>query len=476
MVEEAQGSKSPVEKVVDQVAAVFVPVVILIATATYIAWGTFGGSWSTALVAAVAVLIIACPCALGLATPTAIMVGTGMGAQRGILIRNAEVLERVRKLDVVVLDKTGTLTQGRPEVVDVAAFGAHSEDRVLALAASAESGSEHPLARAVMDSADERKLALLEVDALNSVVSGGVVASVSGHDVVVGNLAFLRQRGIVIDDAAVEPAVQRMEERGRTVIAVAEDRHLVGLLGLADELKPNAARAVAALKSLGVQVVMLTGDSAAAARTVAEAAGVDSYEGNVKPSDKMTRIQALQANGLTVAMVGDGVNDAPALAQADVGMAMSTGSDAAIASADITLLHGDVGKVAEAVLLSRGTLRTIKQNLVWAFGYNVLAIPVAALALLNPIVAGGAMALSSISVMANSLRLRGKGRPIAERAGNTYAKPTTGPAHNRMMAVAFSIAILVVVVPFATFTAIDRGWVGDGNDAGEQHEPGHESD
>ncbi len=387
MVEEAQGSKSPVERVVDQVAAVFVPVVILIAAATYLAWGIFGGDWNTALVAAVAVLIIACPCALGLATPTAIMVGTGMGAQRGILIRNAEVLERVRKLDVVVLDKTGTLTQGRPEVADVVAFGDYSEDQVIAFAASAESGSEHPLARAVVDSADERNVALFEVDAFDSVVSGGVVASVGGHDVVVGNLAFLRERGIGVEESAIAAAVQRMEERGRTVIAVGVDRQLAGLLGLADELKPNAARAVAALKSLGVQVVMLTGDSEAAARTVAEAAGVDTYEGNVKPSDKMTRVQALQANGLTVAMVGDGVNDAPALAQADVGMAMSTGSDAAIASADITLLHGDVGKVAEAVLLSRGTLRTIKQNLSWAFGYNVLAIPVAALALLNPIVA-----------------------------------------------------------------------------------------
>ena len=487
MVEAAQGSKAPVQRLVDQVAAVFVPVVIAIAAGVFLAWGLAGGDWAFALRAAVAVLVIACPCALGLATPTAIMVGTGLGAERGILIRNAEALERTRALDVIVLDKTGTLTEGRPQVLEVVPTGSSrggasapldgrqtradsiasnhgsviSEQRLLTLAAAAERLSDHPLSRAVVDAAVESGYDLPDATDFVSYTARGVAATVEGVRVVAGNRALLADEGIPLSDDALAEA-ERLESFGRTVIFVAIDGRVEGVIGIADEIKKTAPRAVQALKRLGLRVIMATGDHERAAAAVAQAVGVDEYRAGVRPEDKLALVRELQAQGLSVAMVGDGVNDAPALAQADIGIAMSTGTDAAIEAGHITLLHGDISKVAEAIALSRQTLTTIRQNLVWAFGYNVVAIPVAALGLLNPVIAGAAMAFSSVSVMTNSLRLRAKARRIAEASGNAWAPSREAAgrfwAANAGPAGALALAALVLVVPLVVFTGIDRGW------------------
>jgi Cu+-exporting ATPase len=466
MVEEAQGSKAPIQKLVDQVAAVFVPVVIVIAMATFLAWGLFtdGGSdsqWITAMRAAVAVLVIACPCALGLATPTAIMVGTGLGAERGILIKNAEVLERTRTLDVIVLDKTGTLTEGRPQVTDVIPTRLLPEGALLTLVAAAEQGSDHPLSRAIVDAAVDAGYTLPAAGDFESVTARGVMASIDGKRIVAGNRRLIDEQGIEVDAAALAE-FDRLEAAGRTVIFAAIDGRIEGVIGIADEVKKNAPRAIDALHALGLRVIMMTGDNERAAASVASAVGVLEYRASAQPEDKLALVQSLQAGGLSVAMVGDGVNDAPALAQADIGIAMSTGTDVAIEAGHITLLHGDISKVAEAIALSRSTLTTIKQNLVWAFGYNVIAIPVAALGLLNPIIAGGAMAFSSVSVMGNSLRLRSKARQIAERSGNSFVAETAGGFWSANMAPALSmgVAVVVLVVPLLVFTGIDRGWFG----------------
>lgn len=470
LVEEAQGSKAPVQRLVDQVAAVFVPVVILLAGVTFFAWGLLAGEWHQGMTAAVAVLVVACPCALGLATPTAIMVGTGLGASRGILIRNAAVLERSRKLDVVVLDKTGTLTEGRPQVSDVVPLGEMSRDELLRLAAAAESPSEHPLSRAVVDAAVEAGLEVPPATRFEALTARGVQAMVDGRLVQVGNPGMFAELGY--DMGPLEPRIGELEAAGRTVALVAVDGTVVGLVGLFDEVKPNARRAVEALRRLGLRVVMLTGDNARAAAAVAARVGITEYRAGVRPEEKLAFVRELQAQGLTVAMAGDGINDAPALAQADVGIAMSTGTDVAIETGDITLLHGDVAKIAEAIALSRETLTTIRQNLVWAFGYNVVALPVAALGLLNPVFAGAAMALSSVSVMANSLRLRTKGRALARAAGNTYTAPVEGVLEaNRGPVIAMAFAFVLLVVPLVVFTGIDRGWFGSGGDAGSHASP-----
>ncbi|HZP57170.1 MAG TPA: heavy metal translocating P-type ATPase [Dehalococcoidia bacterium] len=468
MVEEAQGSKAPIQRLVDQVAAVFVPVVIGIALVTLLSWGLFtspphpwsDSQWIFAMRAAVAVLVIACPCALGLATPTAIMVGTGIGAERGILIKNAEVLERTRALDVIVLDKTGTLTEGRPQVTDIVPAGVMPEQALLTLVAAAEQGSDHPLSRAIVDAAVESGYALPAAEAFESLTARGVAATVEGKRVLAGNARLLEEQGIALTDE-VRAEAERLEEAGRTVIFAAVDGSVAGVVGIADEVKKSARRAVDALYALGLRVIMMTGDNPRAAARVAEAAGIREYRAGARPEDKLEVVRALQAQGLAIAMAGDGINDAPALAQADVGIAMSTGTDVAIEAGDITLLHGDISKVAEAIALSRQTLTTIKQNLVWAFGYNVVAIPVAALGLLNPIIAGGAMALSSVSVMTNSLRLRAKAKRIAERSGNAFETRGGGAgflAANAGPAGAMAIAVLVLVVPLLIFTGIDRGW------------------
>jgi Cu+-exporting ATPase len=470
LVEEAQGSKAPVQRLVDQVAAVFVPVVILLAGVTFFAWGLLAGEWQEGMTAAVAVLVVACPCALGLATPTAIMVGTGLGASRGILIRNAAVLERSRKLDVVVLDKTGTLTEGRPQVSDVVPLGEMSRDELLRLAAAAESPSEHPLSRAVVDAAVEAGLEVPPATRFEALTARGVQAMVDDRLVQVGNPGMFAELGY--DMGPLEPRIGELEAAGRTVALVAVDGTVVGLVGLFDEVKPNARRAVEALRRLGLRVVMLTGDNARAAAAVAARVGITEYRAGVRPEEKLAFVRELQAQGLTVAMAGDGINDAPALAQADVGIAMSTGTDVAIETGDITLLHGDVAKIAEAIALSRETLTTIRQNLVWAFGYNVVALPVAALGLLNPVFAGAAMALSSVSVMANSLRLRTKGRALARAAGNTYTAPVEGVLEaNRGPVIAMAFAFVLLVVPLVVFTGIDRGWFGNEGGAAEHAGP-----
>ncbi len=465
MVEEAQGSKAPIQQLVDQIAAVFVPVVIVIAIGTFLAWGLFtdpahvwsDSEWITGMRSAVAVLVIACPCALGLATPTAIMVGTGLGAERGILIRNAEVLERTRELNVVVLDKTGTLTEGRPQVTSVIPAGVMPEATLLTIVAAAEANSDHPLSRAIVDAAVEANYTLPAATDFESLTARGVVATVDGKRVFAGNRQLIEEQQIAIGDE-MRAEIDRLEAAGQTVILAAIDGEVAGVIGMADEVKKSASRAVGALHGLGLRVIMMTGDNERAAARVAESVGITEYRATAKPEDKLELVRSLQASGLSVAMAGDGINDAPALAQADVGIAMSTGADVAIEAGDITLLNGDISKVAEAIALSRSTLTTIKQNLGWAFGYNVLAIPIAALGLLNPIIAGGAMAFSSVSVMTNSLRLRSKARAIAERSGNTYVAPVQPFwSANAAPALAMVAAVIILVVPLVLFTAISRG-------------------
>jgi Cu+-exporting ATPase len=467
MVEEAQGSKAPVQRLVDQVAAIFVPVVIVIAALTIAGWGLLGGGdepWLAGMVAAVAVLVIACPCALGLATPTAIMVGTGIGAERGILIKNAAVLEATKRLDVIVLDKTGTLTEGRPQVIETIPTGGLTQEQLLTIAAAAERGSEHPLSRAVVDAAVEGGYDVPAASSFTAVTGRGVIAEVGGKRIIAGNSDLLGTEGVPLAAAATDEAAW-LESLGRTVIYVAVDGSVEGLIGIADEVKRTAARAIETLGRLGLRVVMMTGDNEAAAARVAQAVGITEYRARATPADKLALVRELQANGLRVAMAGDGVNDAPALAQADIGIAMSTGTDVAIEAGDITLLHGDVSRIAEAIQLSRGTLSAIRQNLFWAFGYNVVAIPLAVSGLLNPIVAGGAMALSSVSVMANSLRLRTRARSFAEASGNTYARPAQGFVRSNALALAaIGVAIVVLVVPLVVFSGIREGWFGGGGD------------
>jgi Cu+-exporting ATPase len=413
LVEEAQGSKAPIQRLADAIAARFVPAVIVIAVLTFLVWALAGPEPRLvfALLNFVAVLIIACPCAMGLATPTAIMVGTGRGAEHGILIRSGESLETVHKADTFVFDKTGTLTNGRPEVTDVVAASGTERTGLLALAGSVENGSEHPLGQAVVRRAQAEGSELVTAEDFRALEGLGVEGLVSGRRVVVGSPRLLESTGIDLSDLA--GAAARLAEEGKTVALVAVDGRPAGLFALADTLKPDAREAVGKLRRSGLRVVMLTGDNARTARALAAEAGIDEVQAEVLPGDKAAAIRKLQAEGRTVAMVGDGINDAPALAQADVGLALGTGTDVAMASADITLISGDLDKVAAAVELSRRTLRTIRQNLFWAFVYNVIGIPLAAGALypffgilLNPMIASAAMALSSVSVVTNSLRLR----------------------------------------------------------------------
>ncbi len=472
MVEDAQGSKAPIQKLVDRVSAVFVPVVILFALATFLAWGTVFNDWQGGMVAAVAMLVVACPCALGLATPTAIMVGTGLGAERGILIKNAEVLERTRALGAVILDKTGTLTEGRPQVLEVMTLGEMDEGELLSIAASAESGSEHPLSRAIVDAAVDRGIVTSEPTNFEAITARGVQAMVEGQLVKAGNLKLFEEYGFPTNDE-LDARVAGLEEQGRTVIAVAIDGRFEGLFGIFDDVKQNARRAVESLRSQGLRVIMMTGDNERAAAAVAERTGITEFRAGARPEDKLALVRELQAQGISVAMVGDGINDAPALAQADVGIAMSTGTDVAIEAGDITLLNGDVSRIAESVALSRATLTTIRQNLVWAFGYNVVALPIAALGLLNPIIAGAAMAFSSVSVMANSLRLRTKAKSLARSSGNEYTAPTQNVlVANRGPLIAMGLAAIVLVAPLTIFTGIDRGWFGSDPGA-EVHEGDH---
>jgi Cu+-exporting ATPase len=413
LVERAQGSKAPIQRLADRVAAVFVPVVLGVAALTFAAWWVWGPApaFFYALTSAVGVLVIACPCAMGLATPTAIMVGTGRGASLGVLVRSAVALERLHEVRVVVLDKTGTLTVGRPVVTDVVPVGAIAADDVLALAAAAEQGSEHPLGEAIVGEAKTRGLALPAVGEFEAVPGQGVDAMAADGRILLGNGRMMQARGI--DVAAVEAPTRTLTAAAKTLVYVAFAGELQGVIAVADVLKPEARATVAALRALGIDVLMLTGDGRATADAIAREAGIHRVVAEVAPEDKAAEIARLQADGRSVAMVGDGINDAPALAQADVGIAMGSGTDVAIDAADVTLMRGDLRGVVTAIALSRATIRVIRQNLGWAFGYNLFLVPVAAGALypvwgilLSPVLAGVAMALSSVSVVANSLRLR----------------------------------------------------------------------
>ena len=403
LVEEAQGTKAPVQRLADRVSGVFVPVVALIALATFLGWSLLEGDTTAGLVAAVAVLIIACPCALGLATPTAIMVGTGRGASMGVLIKGGEVLERSTRVDTVVFDKTGTLTRGEMALTDVVPIEGGDAEDVLRRAAAVEAGSEHPVGRAVVDGARERG-SLPAATGFVAVTGQGVRATVDGEEIHVGRRTLMAEAELM-GCADLDDVAERLEGEGKTAIFAGWGGRVRGVLAVADTLRDDAPAVVADLERLGVEVVMITGDNHRTAASIAAQVGIDRVLAEVLPEDKVDEVRRLQGEGRVVAMVGDGVNDAPALVQADLGVAIGTGTDVAIESSDITLLSAELDGVATALRLSRRTFRTILQNLGWAFGYNVVLIPVAALGLLNPILAGAAMAFSSVSVVTNSLRL-----------------------------------------------------------------------
>lgn len=415
LVEEAQGSKAPIQRLADLVSSYFVPIVMMLAVLTFVVWYVWGPSPAVtyALLNLIAVLIIACPCAMGLATPTAIMVGTGKGATHGILIKDAESLELAHKIDTVVFDKTGTLTNGTPKLAEVVAFGGLDSKRALTFAASLEKGSEHSLAEAILKGSEEQKLGLLKVEKFQAVPGQGIVGEIESQEFAFGNRRLLTARGISL--AEHEKDVVKLEDEGKTVMFLSRGRELLALIAVADTAKDSAKAGVMALQKLGLKVVMITGDNPRTAKAIGGALGITEILAEVLPGDKESEIRKLQMAGRKVAMIGDGINDAPALAAADVGIAMGSGTDVAIEAADITLINKDIRSIASTIALSKATMRTIKQNLFWAFGYNVILIPVAMGALypvfgilMNPIFASLAMALSSVSVVVNSLRLNAK--------------------------------------------------------------------
>lgn len=406
LVEEAQGSKAPIQRLADKISGIFVPIVVAISILTLgINW------WLTsdfvyALINAVAVLVIACPCALGLATPTAIMVGTGRGAQVGVLIKNAAALENAEKIQTIIIDKTGTLTEGKPEVTDIAPIESINTQDLLQIAASLEQGSEHPLARAVLDCAQKMQLPLQSIDSFSAITGSGITARMNSTQYLLGSPKFLMQHGATVD----EKQITALQAEGKTVIGIASTAdnvsQILGYLAIADRLRGTSLKAIARLQSMGIEVVMLTGDNAVTAAAIARRTGITQYRAEVLPQDKAAEVLKLKAGGKFTAMVGDGINDAPALAAADVSFAIGAGSDVAIEAADITLIRNDLMSVADAISLSHATLRKIRQNLFFAFVYNMLGIPLAASGMLNPVIAGAAMAMSSVSVVSNSLLLK----------------------------------------------------------------------
>ncbi|MBK5215434.1 MAG: copper-translocating P-type ATPase [Candidatus Pacebacteria bacterium] len=415
LVQEAQGSKAPIQRLADLVSSYFVPIVMILATFTFVVWYILGPDPSLlfAILNTVAVLIIACPCAMGLATPTAIMVGTGKGAEQGILIKDAESLEIAHKINTIIFDKTGTLTKGKPEVTDIIPVGSINNDELLKLAGSIEKGSEHSLAEAIVKAAEEKQLALSKVEKFQAIPGHGVEGFIDGKRVIFGNKRLMDKESINVDSSIDK--ISEMENNGKTVMMIAVANRLVGLIAVADIIKESAKEGLIALQNLGIEVVMITGDNQRTANAIGKKLGIDRILAEVLPDQKEAEVRKIQAEGKVVAMVGDGINDAPALAAADVGIAMGSGTDVAIEAADITLMNKDLRSVAMAVILSKKTMKTIRLNLFWAFGYNIILIPVAMGALyplfhilLNPIFASVAMATSSISVVGNSLLLKKK--------------------------------------------------------------------
>jgi Cu+-exporting ATPase len=446
-VEEAQGSKAPIQRLADIIAGNFVPVVLALAALTFLGWLLFGPEprLTFALQTAIAVLIIACPCALGLATPTAIMVGTGKAAQYGVLIRGGEALELARRIDTIVLDKTGTLTRGKPAVTRVVSANGVPEAELLRLAAAAEVGSEHPLGEAIVARAREQGLALPRAERFEAVTGKGIQARIEGRELALGNRALMDEAGVALDGLDAE--ADRLARDGATPMYVALDGQGAGLIAVADTLKPESREAVEELGALGLAVWMLTGDNAATAQAIAREAGIEHVLAEVLPDQKADKVKDLQAQGKIVAMVGDGINDAPALAQADLGIAIGTGTDVAMAASDITLIGGDLRTIVTAIALSRKTVGAIKQGLFWAFGYNVVLIPVAMGALypffgvlLSPVLAAAAMAMSSVSVVTNALRLRGF-RPPPSAAAIVHP-----PLGERVREYAYLVGIALVAL------------------------------
>jgi len=413
MVQDAQGSKAPIASMADRISLYFVPTVMVIALITGLAWYVAGGvEFSMALRFFIAVLVIACPCAMGLATPTSIMVGTGRGAQLGVLVKNGEALEMAEKVKTVILDKTGTLTHGRPEVTDIINLsGDRSDDELLFLAGSAEQSSEHPLAEAMVAAAEKRKVKLVQPDSFQAIGGSGIICTVGGAQILIGNSQLMESNQVKM--SIDETVLEALSSQGKTVIFMAVDSELSAVFGIADQLKPEVPQVISQMKEMGLRPIMLTGDQENTARAIGELAGIDTVIAQVKPDDKAEKVVAYQEDGYRVAMVGDGINDAPALAKADVGIAMGTGIDIAIESGDMVIMKGNLDGLLNALLLSKAVMRNIRQNLFWAFGYNIIGIPVAAGLLylfggptLSPMIAGAAMALSSVSVVTNALRLR----------------------------------------------------------------------
>lgn len=404
MVEEAQGSRAPIQKIADKVSGVFVPAVLGIALVTFLAWYLISGDFAQAVVSAVSVLVIACPCALGLATPTAIMVGTGRGAENGILIKGGEHLEMMCRLNAVVLDKTGTVTKGQPEVTDVIPLGNMERGYVLRLAAVAEKNSEHPLGEAIYEYGIKEANTIPDAEQFGAIPGKGVRAVVDEREIYIGTRMLMQETGI--DTEPAEAVIAGLEDEGKTAMLMAADGRLEAVMAVADTLKEGSKEAIDELKKMGIEVYMITGDNKRTAASIARQAGIANVLAEVLPEHKAEEIRKLKDQGKKTAMAGDGINDAPALAAADIGIAMGTGTDVAIEAADITLLRGDLMLIPAAIRLSRMTMRKIKQNLFWAFIYNIIGIPFAAFGLLNPMIAGGAMAFSSVSVVTNSLSLK----------------------------------------------------------------------
>jgi len=402
LVELAQGSKAPIQRLADNISGIFVPSVLALAMLTFIAWWLLGSGFSNSLINAVSVLVIACPCALGLATPTAVVVATGRAAHFGILVKDAAALERAHQLKVLVLDKTGTLTEGRPAVTDLLPVTASNADQLLMIAASLAQNSTHPLSRALLEYTETQQVAPIAATAFHEQSGSGLSAEVDGKPCLLGSPAFVSQSGIALD----ETQIGALQQQGKSVIAIARDGVLLGTISFADTLRPGSIRAVQRLKTMGIRVVMLSGDNTATAQAIAQQAGIDDFRAEVMPQDKAGHVQSFMAEGQLVGMVGDGINDAPALAAANVSFAMKSGSDIAIEAADLTLMRNDLMSVVDAIDLSRAALKKIRQNLFFAFGYNVLGIPLAMLGMLNPVIAGAAMAMSSVSVVSNALLLK----------------------------------------------------------------------